>query len=225
MIRKNIEKLLKSGITAYRLSKDTGIALNSVNRLITGKTYIGNITLDNAEKLNEYYLKKVASYDMKKIVKLAKLKAFEHVIGTEKRELVEVTDKTTFFVSDFLEEALNEYLSFNEVEFDRGEELVNLEAGYYLLNAGDFNYCVEIFDIKKTIKNDDTDLPSVELEAQNMADKYFDVFNFELIATDRLENCKVKKYVALDSKEKIVGTYSIAIYYDRFEIELDRKEN
>lgn len=57
MLRKNIEKLLQSNVTAYRISKDTNIPLNSVTRLIKGETELDNITLKNAEILSKYYLK------------------------------------------------------------------------------------------------------------------------------------------------------------------------
>lgn len=58
-IKKNIQKLLESDITNYRIYKDTGIAQSTLSDLKNGKTSIDSMCLDNALKLNEYYLKKV----------------------------------------------------------------------------------------------------------------------------------------------------------------------
>ena len=58
-IKKNIQKLLDSGITNYRIYKDTGIAQSTLSDLKNGKTTIDSMRLDNALKLNKYYLKKV----------------------------------------------------------------------------------------------------------------------------------------------------------------------
>ena len=55
MIRKNIEALLESGITAHAVSKATGIPRNSVYKLYKGISSIDNITLRNAELMSEFY--------------------------------------------------------------------------------------------------------------------------------------------------------------------------
>lgn len=62
-IKRNIQNLLDSDITNYRISKDTGIAQSTLSDLINGKTTIDSMRLDNALILNEYYLKKVYKKD------------------------------------------------------------------------------------------------------------------------------------------------------------------
>jgi len=58
-MKENIKKLLTSEeISIYRISKDTGIAESTLRDHANGKTEIGNMKLDFALKLNEYYLKK-----------------------------------------------------------------------------------------------------------------------------------------------------------------------
>lgn len=57
-IKKNIKKLLESKeISNYRISKDTGVAQMTLSDYATGKSKIGNMKLDHALVLNEYYLK------------------------------------------------------------------------------------------------------------------------------------------------------------------------
>lgn len=56
-IKENIQKLLDSDITNYRIYKDTGIAQSTLSDLKNGKTTIDSMRLDNALKLNEYFLK------------------------------------------------------------------------------------------------------------------------------------------------------------------------
>lgn len=54
-IRKNIESLIASSITAHTVSKETGISRNAVYKLFNGESSIDNITLVNAEKLSNYW--------------------------------------------------------------------------------------------------------------------------------------------------------------------------
>ena len=48
-----IQKLLKT-VTAYRISKATGISDTTISRWVTGKTPIGKMSLENAIKLTNY---------------------------------------------------------------------------------------------------------------------------------------------------------------------------
>ena len=48
-----IQKLLKS-VTAYRISKATGIGDTTISRWVTGKTPIEKMSLENAIKLTNY---------------------------------------------------------------------------------------------------------------------------------------------------------------------------
>lgn len=54
-IRSEIEKLLASDVTAYRINKDTGVAQTNIKSLRAGITSLDNIPLRNAEKLSAYY--------------------------------------------------------------------------------------------------------------------------------------------------------------------------
>lgn len=53
---KKIEKLL-SQVTAYRISKDTGIGETTISRWVTGKTPLKKMSLDHAIQLTNYYNK------------------------------------------------------------------------------------------------------------------------------------------------------------------------
>ena len=54
-MREQIEKLLASDISAYRIAKDTGIAQSKISGLRSGSIKIENLTLAIAEKLVSYY--------------------------------------------------------------------------------------------------------------------------------------------------------------------------
>jgi len=56
-IKENIEKLMQSEISNYRIYKETGVAQSTLSDLKSGKSKLGNIKLDVALKLNEFYLK------------------------------------------------------------------------------------------------------------------------------------------------------------------------
>jgi len=56
-IKENIEKLMQSEISNYRIHKETGVAQSTLSDLKSGKSKLGNIKLDVALKLNEFYLK------------------------------------------------------------------------------------------------------------------------------------------------------------------------
>ena len=56
-MRREIEKLINSEITAYKISKETGVSVGNISELKSGKRKIGNLTLDTAEKLYDYYQK------------------------------------------------------------------------------------------------------------------------------------------------------------------------
>lgn len=57
VIRQNIEFLMNSGVSAYSVSKATGIPNNTVVRIFRGEAKLDNITLRNAELLSNYWEK------------------------------------------------------------------------------------------------------------------------------------------------------------------------
>ena len=52
-MKKEIEELLKSDLTSYKIAKETGITVQQIDRYRKNNK-VGNITLDNALKLYEY---------------------------------------------------------------------------------------------------------------------------------------------------------------------------
>jgi len=61
-IKENIRSLLNSGISNYRIHKETGIAQSTLSDLKNGKTTVDSMRLDNALKLNDYYLKNKSAH-------------------------------------------------------------------------------------------------------------------------------------------------------------------
>lgn len=55
-MRKKIEELLSSGITAYQIGKDLGMQPVIIQRYMNGERKLDNMTLRNAEKLYNYAL-------------------------------------------------------------------------------------------------------------------------------------------------------------------------
>lgn len=65
-IKENVRKLLfESGFTNYKISKETGIAQTTLGRFTRKESELGNMSLDNAIKLNDYY-KNLGGIKMKK---------------------------------------------------------------------------------------------------------------------------------------------------------------
>lgn len=56
-MKKEIEELLKSDLTSYKIAKETGITVQQIDRY-RKSSKVGNITLDNAIKLYNYYKKR-----------------------------------------------------------------------------------------------------------------------------------------------------------------------
>lgn len=50
-----INKLMESEISAYQISKSTGVDTSTISRLRNKKSDVGNTTLDVAEKLGYFY--------------------------------------------------------------------------------------------------------------------------------------------------------------------------
>ena len=53
-IKTEIKKILNSSETSYRISKETGIAVQVIDRYRHGKSKIENMTLKNAEKILKF---------------------------------------------------------------------------------------------------------------------------------------------------------------------------
>ncbi|MDO5375985.1 hypothetical protein [Staphylococcus rostri] len=53
-LRKEIEKLLESNISGYKISKETGVSQGRISDLRNGKRSLDGISLGTAEKLYKY---------------------------------------------------------------------------------------------------------------------------------------------------------------------------
>lgn len=59
MIRENLKKLIESGVSPLHVAKETKIPTATCYRIFKGHASLDNVTLKNAERLNEYYKKVV----------------------------------------------------------------------------------------------------------------------------------------------------------------------
>lgn len=66
-IKQNIEKLLEI-TTNYKISKATGIAETTLGRYTSGNSKIGNMKLDHAITLNDYYIKNKEMFRMENTI-------------------------------------------------------------------------------------------------------------------------------------------------------------
>lgn len=53
-IAAQIQRLLDSGLSAYRIGKDTGLSITAVQRLKSGESAIDNLTVKTAQTLIDY---------------------------------------------------------------------------------------------------------------------------------------------------------------------------
>ena len=68
-IKANIENLINSNLSNYRIYKDTGVAQSTLSDLKNGKSNIDDMRLSVALKLNEYYLNNKEELQMEKAIK------------------------------------------------------------------------------------------------------------------------------------------------------------
>lgn len=65
-MRKEIQELLDSDMTGYKIFKATGVSQSVISDLRKGKRSLDNLSLLNAERLYEYQLKLKASKERPK---------------------------------------------------------------------------------------------------------------------------------------------------------------
>lgn len=53
-LRKNVEMLIASPISQYRIDKETGVSQSNISKLRRGERKVGALSLDVAEKLSDY---------------------------------------------------------------------------------------------------------------------------------------------------------------------------
>ncbi|AVK64111.1 hypothetical protein C5Z26_08300 [Lactobacillus sp. CBA3606] len=58
-IAQQVQRLLDSELTAYRIGKDTGLSITAVQRLKTGESAIDNLSVKTAQTLIDYACKEL----------------------------------------------------------------------------------------------------------------------------------------------------------------------
>lgn len=172
-MKKEIEELLNSDLTSYRIAKETGITKQQIARY-RKSSKVGNITLDNAIKLYDYYKRRT-----RKMIKLTIKKNNKEIYGATiedaTREAFEYF-KNDEYANELYEkgEFLNEYC---EVEY-YGEDIVYFKDIPYLCDFTFLeteNFIKELSeDLKQYIKKDEyNDLYYIEynLGAYQIADQ------------------------------------------------------
>lgn len=161
-MRKNIEKLINSGITAHTVAVDTGIPRNTAYRIFSGEAKIDNITLKNAEILNDYFLKKEGF--------------IKNIIEKFERGKVELE---------------NDDPAFHEFEYKNGptnEWIVHSVKGYKEL---EFFFAEHDFvkDFRQKIFDGDTDALNVE---EMELEEYADRFNYDEVVAYRVDGGNIE---------------------------------
>lgn len=80
-MRKEIEKLLASDKTAYEISQATGMSPSNITDLRVGKRKIDNITLANAEKLQDYQVNSSLRTEEGEAIENLKIKGLKKAVG------------------------------------------------------------------------------------------------------------------------------------------------
>lgn len=173
-IIKEIEELLNSDVTDYRISKDTGITLSVIQNYRNGKYALENMTLKIAKKLYEY--KKETTKENRKMLKLSfkykgKVKeVYSDSLDGAVREAVEYF-KNDEHANEVYEKGSEEFIKdflHGEVEFV-GEEIE------YLKNIP--NVCdLTFLQIEDFIKQLEPELKQ-HIKKDNFNDEYYIEYN------------------------------------------------
>jgi len=111
-MRDNIIKLINSGITAYTVANESGLPRNTVYRIFTGEAKLDNVSLKNAEALNEYFLNNKEEIEMK-----ITIKQFEEIALPGSWELAGMEIITGMNdTKEIVEEMANLYMEENDDE-------------------------------------------------------------------------------------------------------------
>lgn len=118
-MKKEIEELLNSDLTSYKIAKETGITVQQIDRY-RKSSKVGNITLDNAIKLYDYYKRRT-----RKMIKLTfKYKGTEKEVYSDSLEGA-VREAFEYFKND---EHANEVFEIGAEEFIK--DYLNGEVKY-----------------------------------------------------------------------------------------------
>lgn len=129
-MRKNIELLISSGITAYQVAKDTQLPRNTAYRIFNGEASLDNVSLKNAEILNDYYLK------LKSVNTPILLSVYQADNGDVFLRHGN-TNQDISLVNEYelLQQALNDYRQNNMVQCSAKHETTYNSLSYYTIDG------------------------------------------------------------------------------------------
>ena len=162
LLKDNIERLLfESGISNYKISKDTGIAQTTLSRFSTKKSTVGNMSLDNAIKLNEYYKKRMIEmltykgleYKDEQVNVEFTIKGFEDVIRRYESIKYSDVDFELRPSRETLKEEFAEDLG-NELEETLDNEYDEITVGYVNNDSNTSEFMKFDFKIEEETKTD-----------------------------------------------------------------------
>lgn len=129
-IKQAIKTLLMSDISNYKISKEVGIAQTTLGDYTTGKSKLGNMKLDHAMKLYEYYTKNEEEINMSYALKQFKevelpgsweLAGMEIITGLDDtNEIVE--EMARLYVEEQDDETASQFILRKLEEEDRVKE-------------------------------------------------------------------------------------------------------
>lgn len=136
-IKQNVEKLLQGDLVSnYKISKDTGIAQTTLSDYSSGKSKIGNMKLDHAIKLNQYWeeinmtnkIKEAIEYGLNE--DLIKSLTEEETIDAAIEKLAEMYEGSELTVEQFVFEKAEEVGIVRDAEEYEDNDEANAD-GYY----------------------------------------------------------------------------------------------
>lgn len=151
-MKKEIEKFLRSGVTAYQIGKTLGIQPVQIQRYMNGEREIGNMTLDRAEQI--YKLAKAYEEEnkMKKEELVAYIEAFESDDNYQNEKIVGLTNrevsnlKHLLWNGDLFISTKGEYIESLEdfkSDLEDEEEIENMEDEITEVKGRNFDFVIE----------------------------------------------------------------------------------
>lgn len=156
-MRNNIINLINSGITAHTVAVDTGIPRNTVYRIFSGEAKMDNVTLKNAEILNDYYLDKFGH-------------VFKVIEGIKNGSVELTDDDPDFYEKEYVDGPSSEFI----IHAVQGHDEIEV-----FFAERDF-----VQEIKQKIYDGDTeDLDHDKMELNEYADR----FNYDDVVAYRVD--------------------------------------
>lgn len=173
-----IKKLLNSEhISNYQISKATGIAQSTLSDYALGKTKIGNMKLDHALKLYEYYKK------YKDVVEMLELKNWEMMF--DRPFAIWTLHNRWYCISEVVinKNVYEDDTTIYTVETANITELAKVNAGYTTIlnkletyyndnSSRDYTEVARFNSYDEAIAFVDKEYPAIDIEEE--LDKYFD---------------------------------------------------